>query len=557
MFTNGSQIKAIPTSEDAGRSEALSLLVVDECVTGDTLISIRDSETGEEFQIAIEHFFALLQEEKNTKYNVLTPDKWSKFDGIKRSIRNNLITLKFNDESEITTTQEHRILSDNNEFVYVKDIHIGFVTSTNKIVIDTKQSLNDQYVYDLINVEKQNQYYTNNVVSHNCAWVRDFGSIWTGLYPTLSTGGDAILISTPNGTVGVGAPYYHLWTEAESGQNDFNPIRLPWDVHPEHDQKWFDKEVRQLGGPGSKKVKQELLCDFLATGDTYLQPADLDWVQASIAEPIAKTGYNNHCWVWKNPELMKRYIISADVARGDGSDYSAFHILDVESNELVAEFMAKMPPDRFAEHLGEWGTKYNNALLAVELNTYGYMTNVKLRDMGYSPLYYSKNRGDLFSTTYKPNDEIPGFSTQQKIRIQMLSKLEELIRNRNITIHSRRLYEQLNTFVWNNGKAQASHDSHDDLVMSVAIGVWLMNSETKVDVDESALLYAIANATCKQTNEQKSNLLSSVNQIQPLVNPNLGVLRFGPRRTYDQSYVTRQRPGLAGMFDKFNRDLIK
>lgn len=70
VFTNGSQIKAVPTSEDAGRSEALSLLVVDECVTGDTLISIRDSETGEEFQIAIEHFFALLQEENLDKNTV-------------------------------------------------------------------------------------------------------------------------------------------------------------------------------------------------------------------------------------------------------------------------------------------------------------------------------------------------------------------------------------------------------------------------------------------------------------------------------------------------------
>ena len=29
-FNNGSQIKAIPTSDDAGRSEALSLLIVDE-----------------------------------------------------------------------------------------------------------------------------------------------------------------------------------------------------------------------------------------------------------------------------------------------------------------------------------------------------------------------------------------------------------------------------------------------------------------------------------------------------------------------------------------------
>ena len=70
------------------------------------------------------------------------------------------------------------------------------------------------------------------------AFVRNFDTIWTGLYPTLSTGGQAIVLSTPNG---VGGQYYDLWRQAESGENVFNPIKLPWDVHPDRDNEWFEK----------------------------------------------------------------------------------------------------------------------------------------------------------------------------------------------------------------------------------------------------------------------------------------------------------------------------
>lgn len=389
------------------------------------------------------------------------------------------------------------------------------------------------------------------------AWVRDFSTIWTGLYPTLSAGGAAILISTPNGTAGVGAPYYHIWTEAESGQNDFHPIRLPWQVHPEHDQKWFDKEVRQLGGATSKKTKQELLCDFGASGDTYLQPDDLDWLSSKILEPISKEGYNKNVWVWKRPEVGKRYVAGADVARGDGADYSTFHILEFETNDLVVEFMGKLPPDRFAELLSDWGKKYNNALLAPELNTYGYMTCVKLRDDGYQPLYYKKNRGDPYTYVNRQMDELPGFTNEQKSRIQILSKLEEAIRNKKITIYSRRLYEQLNTFVWNNGKAQASAESHDDLVISIAIACWLAIGDTKLNENEQSMMYAILNSTQKAKADD-SAVMQRINNVKSLTSPSMSTYnQYSVYRPKEQGDVTRTRPGLAGMFDRFNKDLLR
>jgi hypothetical protein len=355
------------------------------------------------------------------------------------------------------------------------------------------------------------------LIVDEAAFIRDFGEIWTGLFPTLSTGGRALIISTPNGVAGVGAQYYRMWTEGEAGQNDFNTVRLEWTIHPEHDKKWYDDQCRQLGDP--KRIAQELLCDFLSSGDTYLQPEDLSWVRSQIRDPISREGPSHNVWIWHRPNPAHKYIISADVARGDGADYSTFHIYDFEGCEMVAEFMGKLPPDRFAELLETWGHTYNDALIAPEVNTYGYMTCVKLRDDGYPKLFYKKNKGDPFNYIPK-QDELPGFDNQQKSRTQILSKLEEMIRNKQLWIHSRRLYEQLNTFVWNNGKAMASSDSHDDLVISSAIGAWLCGDGGKVSETELQMMYAMLNAS-KVESSGRGSKLEDIDRIKPLTSANM------------------------------------
>lgn len=327
------------------------------------------------------------------------------------------------------------------------------------------------------------------LIVDECAFIRDFDTIWTGLYPTLTTGGNAILISSPNG---VGGLYYRLWVEAEAGTNEFNPIRLPWTVHPEHDEAWFVKETRNLP---KRKVSQEYLCDFITSGDTFLQSEDLEDLRSMIRPPLEKAGFDRNVWIWEQPDPNKVYVLSADVARGDAADYSTFHILDHKTSEVVAEYMGKIPPEKFADLLAEWGKKYNNALICPENNTFGYFVNVKLRDTGYPRMYYYNNRGDIMNYTPLNQDELPGFPTNQKTRVQILTKLEELIRNKTLRSYSQRLYDQLQAFIWNGNKPMASKDSHDDLIMSLAIGSWL--TEGAQGTNDSG--YAMAMAMLKAT----------------------------------------------------------
>ena len=91
--------------------------------------------------------------------------------------------------------------------------------------------------------------------------------------------------------------------------------------------------------------------------------------------------------------------------------------------------------------------------------------------------------------------ETAGFNTNGKTRGTILSKLEEVLRNKQIMIKSSRFYEELKTFTWSSGKAQAKRGYHDDLVMSFAIGTWLFDAAGGYSKDSKALNDAIdANA---------------------------------------------------------------
>jgi len=372
------------------------------------------------------------------------------------------------------------------------------------------------------------------LIVDEAAFIRDFEDIWTGLAPTINTGGNVIILSSPHG---VGGQYYRLWVEAEANQNGFHPIRLAWDVHPEHDQKWFDNETRSFS---RRKIAQEYECDFATSGDTFLQPNVLDELRAQIQDPTERTGPGGNVWVWSPPVEGHSYVISADVARGDGQDYSTFHVLDVEDCEVSAEYMGKIPPEEFADVLAEWGKRYNGALLVPEQNTFGYFVNKKLSSiLNYKKLYYKNNKGDPFNYIPLDQNELPGFQTDQKTRVQILTKLEELIRSKVLKTYSRRTYEQLQAFVWHNNKPQAGKDSHDDLVMSLAIAAWLVEGNQGMSEQATAMAYAILNAT-KMVSKDIDTMPGNINEAKPLVNPSIkGVNPNSVYRPRDPETVSR------------------
>ena len=320
------------------------------------------------------------------------------------------------------------------------------------------------------------------LIIDEAAFIRNFDELWMGLYSTLSTGGRSIILSTPNG---VGDKYHELCSKAQAGENEFNLIKLMWDVHPDRDEEWFATETRNMS---KKQIAQELMCDFAASGDTFLSAPDLETLALRVKTPIERWGPDMNVWVWKYSLAEHKYVVSADVSRGDAADYSTFHVLDVNSGEQVAEYKGKIPPDQFAVLLAEAGKRYNNALVCPENNTYGYAVIMKLVELGYTNLYY-KNKKDKLSALYTGNNQISkiGFSTNAQSRGQILTKLEEVLRNNSVAFYSSRLVDELKTFVWKGQKAQAQKGKNDDLVMAAAIGTWLFDSDPKVNAQTTDL----------------------------------------------------------------------
>ncbi len=350
------------------------------------------------------------------------------------------------------------------------------------IVSETKTSIETSYGCILKAVPTSEDAGRSEALSllivDEAAFIKDFEKLWTGLLPTISSGGAVVLISTPNG---MSSYFYKIWSQAEDKINNFNPIKLMWDVHPEHDEEWFKEETKSFD---PKKIAQEYECSFHASGDTFIDVLLLEFFRKEwIEAPQDRLGFDKNVWVWKHPYKNHKYILSADTARGDGKDFSAFHVIDCSAKEIVAEYRGKMPPDRFAEIINEIGLYYNQALVCPENNNVGYATIQKLCDLKYPRLYNNKKKTlDIWNSIsdqinlYKPSGDLGIYTSGDRKRV-ILTKMEEMLRNKSIRFYSERLLKELKAFVWlSENKVGASSDANDDLVMSLAIGMWLADT---------------------------------------------------------------------------------
>ena len=217
------------------------------------------------------------------------------------------------------------------------------------------------------------------LIIDEAAFIENIGEIWASAQQTLATGGGCIAISTPYGT---GNWFHQTWIRAENKENDFLPIRLPWFVHPERDQAWRDRQDELLGDP--RMAAQECDCDFITSGQSVVDGLILDeYREKHIKEPIEKRGIDSNVWIWEPPNYTKDYVVCADVSRGDSTDYSAFHVLDIESLEQVAEYKGRMSTRDYGNLLVNIATEYNNALLVIENNNIGWATIQQVIDRGY------------------------------------------------------------------------------------------------------------------------------------------------------------------------------
>jgi len=355
------------------------------------------------------------------------------------------------------------------------------------------------------------------LIIDEAAFIDQIGEIWASAQQTLATGGGALVLSTPYGT---GNWFHSTWVKAESKENDFLPIKLPWFVHPERDENWRKSQDDLLGDP--RLAAQECDASFITSGDTVFHPELIQFYEETyIKEPLERRGLDKNLWIWEVADYSRSYMVVADVARGDGKDYSAFHVIDVESNSQVAEYKGQIGTKEYGNLLVGIATEYNNALLVIENSNIGWATIQTVIDRGYTNLYYS-TRGDsgvsadsYFDQYQDHSKMVPGFTTSLRTRPMVIGKLQEYIHDKSVTINSKRLIEEIKVFIWKNGRAEAQQGYNDDLIMSFAIAMYLRDTSLKFKQQGLDLSRAALNNITNTRTSYNGAYFSSNNNINP------------------------------------------
>jgi len=363
----------------------------------------------------------------------------------------------------------------------------AWLRGNQKPISDNKLSLklanNSQIVATSAASDAGRSYAVSLLLIDEAAFIEGIDKIYTSIKPTIATGGGIIALSSPNG---IGNWFHKMYTEAQIGKNDFKPIELKWDLHPDRvapiDPGW---EERERANMSPREFAQEYDCDFLGSGNSVVENDILSFYeQTFIQEPVERRFLGGDYWLWSYPNYSKSYIISADIARGDGSDYSAFHVIDVEACEQVAEYKSQIGTREFGNMLVSVAAEWNNALLVPENSNIGWDVINTIIEKEYPNLYYSvRSNGDMnidkWMDKMDNNQTVPGFTTSAKTRPLVISKMESYIRDRHFIFHSKRLLEELRVFIWQNGKAQAQNGYNDDLVMAAGIGLFARDTGIK------------------------------------------------------------------------------
>jgi hypothetical protein len=263
---------------------------------------------------------------------------------------------------------------------------------------------------------------------------------------------------------------------------------------------------------------QECDCDFNTSGDVVFYPEYIDFITSTyVKEPLERRGADQNLWIWEPADYTRSYMVIADVARGDGKDFSAFHIIDVETNTQVGEYKGQLSPKEFGYFLVGIATEYNEALLVIENANIGWSTIDAVQERGYRNLYYSPKSETINADSYldkfeDPSKMTPGFTMSLKSRPLVINKFREYIGDKSVIIQSKRLVEEMKVFVWKNGRAEAQSGYNDDLVMSFGIAMYVRDTALKFKTQGMDLTRAMLNnITSVKPNQQGAYVANKYN----------------------------------------------
>ena len=294
---------------------------------------------------------------------------------------------------------------------------------------------------------------------------------FASVYPTISSGKSSkvIIVSTPHGM----NHFYRMWHDAERGRNEYVPTEVHWSEVPGRDAKW---KKQTIANTSEQQFEIEFECEFLGSVDTLISAAKLK--SMVFEDPVKRNGKLS---VFETPREKGDYIITVDVARGVGKDYSTFCVFDITKfpYKIVATFRDnEIKPMLFPSIIDEVGRAYNNAYVLCEVNDIGdQVASILFYDLEYENLLMVAMRGRAGQIV---GSGFSGVKTQLGVKMSQdtkkigCSNLKTLVEDDKLIFCDYQIISELTTFIQKKQSFEAEEGSNDDLAMCLVIFAWLV-----------------------------------------------------------------------------------
>jgi hypothetical protein len=315
--------------------------------------------------------------------------------------------------------------------------------------------------------------------SYNVIFLDEFAFIpnhiaddfFASVYPTISSGQSTkvIIVSTPRGM----NHFYRMWHDSEKGKNEYIPTDVHWSEVPGRDQVWKEQTIANTS---EQQFKVEFECEFLGSVNTLINPAKLK--NLVYEDPVQR---NAGLDIYQKRKEEHNYMITVDVARGMGNDYSAFIVFDITNfpYKVVAKYRNnEIKPMLFPNIIQQTAKAYNDAWVLVEVNDIGeQVASILHYDLEYENMLMAAMRGragQVVGHGFSGKKSQMGVRTTAQVKKLGCSNLKTMLEDDKIITTDYDIISELTTFAQKHNSFEAEEGCNDDLAMCLVIFAWLV-----------------------------------------------------------------------------------
>ena len=303
------------------------------------------------------------------------------------------------------------------------------------------------------------------------AFVERASEFYTSTYPVVSAGKDTkvIVTSTANG---IGNQFHKIWEGAVQGINEFSSFRVDWWDVPGRDEEW---KQQTIANTSQLQFDQEFGNTFFGTGDTLV---NADTLLGLRAKPPVRTMEGGLLKIYEEPIKDHDYVMTVDVSKGRGQDYSTFTLIDISSRPFkqVAVYRNNtISPLLFPNIIYKFAKPYNEAYVVVESNDQGTVVcNGLYHDLEYENVHVE--------SSVKAN--AIGIEINRKTKRLGCSAIKDILEEKRLTINDEQTILEISTFEAKGQSYEASDGNHDDLMMNLVLFGYFVSTQYFSDMTD-------------------------------------------------------------------------